>query len=219
MRYYVYDLVILPDELTCYVGKGSGNRMHVHLKRVQQPSALNRGNKRLYAKLQEVLASGKTFVPRIVYETDDELDALNKEAERIRAIGFEKLFNVATCGFLGRKLKPEVKAEIAEASRRLWRDPAYREKQKVRIGRKYPYRPKLKLRKPKNRKGKSGFKGIAYWSFSNKAPRWMARITINSKLQLLGYFGSPIEAATAYDDASEKTYATRPNGTKPNSRN
>lgn len=56
-------------------------------------------------------------------------------------IGFDNLFNVATCGFLGRKLKPEVKTEIASATKRMWLDPAYREKQKVRVGRKYPYRP------------------------------------------------------------------------------
>lgn len=45
---------------------------------------------------------------------------------------------------------------------------------------------------------KSGFRGVAYHSPTNK---WNARIKVNGRAKSLGYFYSPEEAAAAYDKA------------------
>jgi len=212
MRYYVYELVIMPDDRVCYVGKGQGNRRYDHLRRASRPE-FKCGQKRLYRKMREVLALGKTIVSRVVFETDDELIALQTEADRIRSYGFENLFNVASHAFLGRTLKPEVRCDIAEASRRMWADPEYRAKNHTVKGKKFDYRPKFALRHPKNSPRGVFGKGVSRWKVRDKPIRWQARMSQNGKTVSLGYFKSPEEAATAYDNEFEKTYGKRPNST------
>jgi hypothetical protein len=214
MRYYVYELVIMPDCKVCYVGKGQGTRMDDHLRRARRPDT-KCGQKRLYRKLREVLGSGKSIVGRKVHETDSETDAFKTERETIQRYGFDNLFNVASHAFLGRSLKAEVRLEIAEASRRMWRDPEYRSKNHTVLGMKFAYRTKLALRKPKNYPiGKFG-KGVSKWSAPGKSVRWQARISVNGKLKSLGYFVTPAGAACAYDDEFEMVYGRRPNSTQP----
>jgi hypothetical protein len=45
---------------------------------------------------------------------------------------------------------------------------------------------------------KSGFKGV----YLTKGKRWMAQIRVSGKSRFLGQFGTPEEAATAYDEAA-----------------
>lgn len=211
MGYYVYELVILPDQKVCYVGKGKGNRLNDHLRRAKRPE-FKCGQKRLYRRIREVLATGKTIEGRIVFETNDEMLALKEEARRIREYGFDSLFNVASHAFLGRTLKPEVRKDIAAASRRMWADPSYRNKNHTVKGKRFAYRPKLALRKPKNYPiGKFG-KGVYCWR-SRGMTRFQARIQRNGKSVSLGYFKTSTEAAISYDNAFEKEYGKRPNNT------
>lgn len=212
MRYYVYELVIKPDNKVCYVGKGSGNRMHRHIQRASRPTP-PKSQRLLYTKLRQILEQGKQLVPHIVYETDDETDALLKEAEHIRHFGFENLLNNATHAFLGRRLKPEVKRILAERTRTMWLDPDYRLKNKTNSGKKLSYTPRPHGHRPHNRIGPSGFKGVSRWKAKGKSIRWVAKIHHNGK-RLLGYFRLPEEAAKVYDDEFEKIYEIRPNGTQ-----
>lgn len=212
MRYYVYELVIQPDNKVCYVGKGKGNRMNDHIRRASRPE-FKCGQKRLYRKMREIMATGKTFTARKVFETDAELDALRFESELIKVYGFDNLFNVASHAFLGRTLKNEVRSDIAEASRRHWRDPGYRARNHTVLGRKFEYRAKPLLRRPKNYPAGKFGKGVCKWSAPGKSIRWMARLTVGSKLKTLGYFETPALAAKAYDDEFEKHYGSRPNQT------
>ena len=213
MRFYVYELVIVPDGKVCYVGKGSGDRLNHHAKVVSNPRH-KQFNRPLYRKLRAVIETGRTFSPRIVIASDSETAALVHEHALIEKHGFSNLFNTASHAFLGRKLKPEVCAEISRAITEKWRSGAYKNK-RTNAGRKFPYQPKLALRKPKDRRSaKTGFKGVSEWNCTGKSKRWTARISNGGIVKSLGYFHAPIDAARAYDNAAEKYYGTRPNGTE-----
>jgi hypothetical protein len=92
MKFYVYELVVIPDNIVCYVGKGSGRRMHVHRKLV---GTVTTDQSYLYRKLAQLIETGKEFIPRKVFETENETEALGKERELINQLGIENLFN--TC--------------------------------------------------------------------------------------------------------------------------
>ena len=187
--------------------------MHVHLKRALRPTP-PKFQKLLYSKLRQLLKQGKQIEPRIVYETNDETSALQYEAERIRYYGFENLLNNATHAFLGRRLKPEVKRMISDSLHSLWRDPAFRKQHPApNLGKKFAYRPKPAMRKPRNQPPSNGYKGVCRWKAKGKSIRWFAKIQINLKPHCLGYFNRPEQAAKAYDDKAEEIYGYRPNNT------
>lgn len=109
MKYYVYELIVVPGEVVCYVGKGSGYRMWNHRRFVTDKP---RGSQcRLYRKLSELAASNKNFYPRKVFETDNELEALAFEEERIKSYPKEQLFNTAI-------YRPGYSTEDIDAARR-----------------------------------------------------------------------------------------------------
>ncbi len=115
MKYYVYELVIVPDGTVCYVGKGSGRRMYNHKRYALRPPSKTQSY--LYSKLSEVLASGKNFEPHMVFETDDEIAALVEEKRRIQIYGLENLFNWGDChtGPLASEIKTARKAAMRNA--------------------------------------------------------------------------------------------------------
>jgi hypothetical protein len=93
MKFYVYELVVIPDGTVCYVGKGSGKRMFKHRANLKVTRYASAG---LYRRLRDLLASGKNFEPRKVFETDDESAALAEEKRRILNYGIDNLFNSTT---------------------------------------------------------------------------------------------------------------------------
>lgn len=90
MKFYVYELVVVPDGNVCYVGKGSNGRMYVHRKNLNCHSWSQLG---LYRRLRELIESGKDFKPVKVFETDSEEEAFQEESRRIEQYGFNNLFN------------------------------------------------------------------------------------------------------------------------------
>lgn len=56
-----------------------------------------------------------------------------------------------------------------------------------------------------NRNNITGFKGVSPWPLSTNFP-FRARIRVNGKLYLLGYFSTAVEAAHAYDSAAKKHF-------------
>lgn len=214
MRFYTYELVAVPDNRVVYVGKGHGNRLNEHLKIAMNPRAPYYG-RRLYQQLRGVLAQGKRIESRIVFESENELEALVEERRRIELYGFDNLFNVASHAFQGRRLKRYVKEKISQIIKDKWARGEYAGKKTVK-GMKFPNKlisPNLK--KPRKvALGRSGFKGVFWWETKGKTPRWGARIVIDGKTRSLGYSDSVEQAARFYDDASEAHFGTRPNGTK-----
>jgi hypothetical protein len=181
------------------------------------------GQHHLYRKLSEVLQSGKAFISRIVFETDDETEALIFEHDRIEQLGFENLFNVASHAFLGRVLKPEVRQRVSQAIKGMWQRGVYKNR-KVSSGFCKPNQ--RRTRGPQNRRHrpKSGFQGVSCFHFRYRSGkvfkqlRWGARTSVyengKSRTMSLGYFKSALEAATAYDNAMEQLRGVRPNGTQ-----
>jgi hypothetical protein len=92
-KFYVYELVVVPDGNICYVGKGTRRRMYVHKRNIQYSRVNQTG---LYRRLRDLLNSGKNFEPRKVFETEDEQAALAEEKRRIELYGLDNLFNSTT---------------------------------------------------------------------------------------------------------------------------
>lgn len=90
-KFYVYELVVIPDGNVCYVGKGCGYRMYMH-HRIAKSGEKSRQSS-LYKSLISLLSSGKDFEPRKVFETEIEAEALAEERRRIEHYGLTNLFN------------------------------------------------------------------------------------------------------------------------------
>jgi len=184
--------------------------MHKHLRIATNPSNSNYA-KRLYASIRGILASGKTVVPRVVFETDDEVSALLREKSEIERHGFDNLLNVASHAMLGRRLKPCVYEKISSSIAAHWKRGTYRNKVRG---------PDHKPRKrgytfvPKTRKN-SAHRGVSLWSTSGKSKRWMTYSPrINGKRKTLGYFAVLEDALRCADDSFELHCGLRPNGTQ-----
>jgi hypothetical protein len=108
-KFYVYVLKT-EDGQVFYVGKGSGPRMFWHRKVLNKPFT-KEYQRSVYKRMRSFL-DGRSFIEEMVFETDDEIQALLHEQARIRHLGFENLVNTQSHAFTGRKLKPEVGALI-----------------------------------------------------------------------------------------------------------
>lgn len=130
-KFYVYELVIVPDGTVCYVGKGSGRRMWNHRKYAVRPPSDTQSY--LYRKLSKLLASGCNFEPHKVFETDDEQVALAEEKRRILDYGLDNLFN---CGLHSGSIAASVDAALRAAMSKARRD--YVNKLQLETGHKMP---------------------------------------------------------------------------------
>lgn len=97
--FYVYELVRKSDGQVIYVGKGCGRRMHQHRWQVQRGHWHVQDN--LYQQLKALRDAGDDFEARKVFETEDELAALNKEVELINHYGIDNLLNGVSSKLFG----------------------------------------------------------------------------------------------------------------------
>lgn len=83
MKFYVYGLISPLDNKLKYIGKGSGNRMFIHIKSLNWKKPLDNNFTKL-AGLKEILESGyEDIAYRLFFETDNESEAYNKEIDYI----------------------------------------------------------------------------------------------------------------------------------------
>lgn len=101
-RFYVYELIDPRTDEVFYVGKGSGNRVHVHERNSDRDANLEKAR-----IIREITSAGESVVHRIVADGLDENGAFALERETIIARGPENLTNIAPGRYT-----PEERAEL-----------------------------------------------------------------------------------------------------------
>lgn len=140
-RFYVYVLA-RPDGRVFYVGKGQKDRIYQHDTEARSGHKCHKCN-----VIRKIWSTGDTVGRVIVYETDNEMAALDCEIFQIAEYGRKNLTNMTTGGdgvpgywdipgtreaqrerTLAMRQRPEYMAKQAEAMRRLHADPSFRVK-------------------------------------------------------------------------------------------
>lgn len=87
-RFFVYALCYPDDQQTpFYVGKGSNNRPYSHLYEAKHGHETDKA-----LIINKIQAEGKSVVVRILFETNDEGDAIKMEKRYIRS--FEQIYDL-----------------------------------------------------------------------------------------------------------------------------
>lgn len=94
MKYYVYELINSLDNSIIYVGKGTRYRMYIHVRRAKKKIPSMGENLKLRNKICSILKQNGTIVYNIIYRTDNDVDAYEKEINRINEIGISNLCNL-----------------------------------------------------------------------------------------------------------------------------
>lgn len=122
--YYVYFLISPLDGKIFYIGKGKGNRMRRHVSLTKRDKVSN-GNIYLFRKIKSILESYDDVIYDVVYKTDNEIEAYEKEIELIEKYGLENLCNTS----LGYNiLTDEIKNKISTGVKKLYEDDKYKKK-------------------------------------------------------------------------------------------
>lgn len=95
-KWYVYTLNDPETNIPFYVGKGQKYRMYNHFYNVKKGKIPN-GNFRLYEKIKSIITNGQSIGYKIVFSSDNEKEAYDKELQLIQEIGINNLCNL----FLG----------------------------------------------------------------------------------------------------------------------
>jgi hypothetical protein len=114
MNFYVYAIVDPRDMEPFYIGKGSGDRMYVHIR----PSRIENRDCEKNDRITEILASDNRPIFNKLHINLDENSALNLEAKIIENIGLENLTNI-TPGGVGWKHSEESKKKMGDYQRGL----------------------------------------------------------------------------------------------------
>jgi len=148
--FYTYVLINSLDNKVFYVGKGSGKRADKHVRMAKGESQNRNKNPKLYNKINKIERGGGEVIVELVFESDCEQDALDKEIEFIAEIGLENLTNL-TAG------------EEGTTYPNGFTDEHRINMSKAKKGKTYPhmFQPKTKQTKQKMSKSTKGKEG--YW--------------------------------------------------------
>jgi hypothetical protein len=95
-KWYVYTLNDPETHIPFYVGKGQRYRMYNHYYNTKKHKIPN-GNFRLYEKIKSIIINEESIEYKIVFSSNNEKEAYDKEFQLIQEIGIDNLCNL----FLG----------------------------------------------------------------------------------------------------------------------
>lgn len=153
MKFYTYELRDPRTHIPFYVGKGSGDRIHIHENSVKNWTTvpMKTHNPHLFNKIKKLLAEGVSVEAVKVFETSSEQEAFEKERELISLYRLQgiKLCNILDGGegAVGHRFShsEETKRKMSESSKGKLKTKEHRESLRM-----------AKLKKPtKYWKGKS----------------------------------------------------------------
>ncbi len=90
--FYVYELIDPRTLLPFYVGKGSENRCNFHVSEIRKGRETDNPHKD--RKIKQILSEDLEVIVKIVYYTDDEEDAYDREEKLQLDYGLENLTNI-----------------------------------------------------------------------------------------------------------------------------
>ena len=124
--WYTYHLIDPRNNKVFYVGKGHGRRATIHMVRALKWRAKNypddtnpKPNKHLYYKLLQIHDADLEPAISIVFETQIEKEALDREECDIKVFGIKNLCNL-TLGGEGETRSPESLLKLSQSLRKFW---------------------------------------------------------------------------------------------------
>lgn len=92
-KWYVYTLNDPETNIPFYVGKGQKYRMYSHYSNVKNHKIPN-GNFRLYNKIKSIIGNGRSIDYKIIFSSENEKEAYDKEFQMIQEICIDNLCNL-----------------------------------------------------------------------------------------------------------------------------
>ncbi len=121
--YYTYHITDPETNKVFYVGKGYGQRVYIHMTRAlkwrKSGKIVSGSNKHLYRKLLRLHDKGLQPIYNIVFESEIEKEALDREELDIKTFGLENLCNL-TYGGEGETRSVETLEKISKALQKFW---------------------------------------------------------------------------------------------------
>lgn len=126
--WYVYELIDPRDNSVFYVGKGKGDRMHLHEKNAKRD---RRSAKSL--RIMDINGEGYSVIKRKTAEFDNEEEAYLEEIERIAEIGLANLTNVLPGGGGVRDPQVAVDRNMVRCAAIVWKASVLKKSKTMRL--------------------------------------------------------------------------------------
>lgn len=121
--FYTYELIDPRNNEIFYIGKGQNKRMFSHYNKVKNNKHFT--NKHLFCKIKQLINEGLKPIYNKILESENEIDCLKKEEERIKEIGLENLCNLTYGGESGIP-SLQIRKKLSENTKKQWKNESFR---------------------------------------------------------------------------------------------